>query len=63
MRVHQHRLCIRITNDTNTGITFKLSQFVLELRTEIRVLQIVNRTEETMLCTIRGHTAATGAQM
>ena len=49
MRVHQNRLRIRITDHTDTLIARKRVELVLELRTEIVALQVMDLTAEALL--------------
>ena len=62
MRVDHDRLCIRIADDANAYVTHKLVQLIAELRAEIRVFDVVNRTVKQF--TVVGHHARTfGAEM
>ena len=61
--VDDDRLRIRIADDTDSGISHKLVESRLELRTKIRTFQIVNRTCETGFLIVCSHTAAPGSQM
>ena len=61
--VDDDRLRIRIADDTDPGISHKLVESRLELRTKIRTFQIVNRTCETGFLIICSHTATPGSQM
>lgn len=62
MGVHDDWLCIRITDNTDTNVSFEFPQIITEFRSEIRVLYIMNRAMEYIV--FDGyHTATLGAEM
>ena len=58
MGVDDDRLWVGITDDTQSLMSLKLVQFVLETRTEIVALQRVDRTVETAFLIKRHQTSA-----
>ena len=56
VRVHQNRLRIGITDHTDTLITRKRVELILELRAEIVALQVMNLTTEALLLVKHHHT-------
>ena len=62
MRVDHNGLSIRIANDTDTDIADKLAQFIAELCTKIRILDVVDGTMEQFTI-VSHHTRTLGTEM
>ena len=62
MRVHHNRLCIRVADDANADVAGEFAQLVAELRAEIRILDVVDRTVKKF-AVVGHHTSTFGAQM
>ena len=52
VRVDNDRLCVCVTDDADTGVSFKIVQFTLELGSEIGTFQIMNGTDKPFFLTI-----------
>ena len=42
VRINNNRLCVCITNNTDSGISFELIQFIFKFSTEISTFQVVD---------------------
>ena len=63
MAVHQHRLRIGITDDTDTTIPHETVKLGLKTSAEIGILQIMDAAIKAVLNGERGHTGTFGAKM
>ena len=63
MRVYQNRLRVGIANHSDTLMTSKRVELILELRTEIVALQIMNFSTKTLFLIICHQSGTLSTQM